>query len=132
MNRTIAVVGVVASTVVATALTAVPVSASESEAKSETLYVCAKGTPIWFNWSGKNPKTCQGVYKIERDGVEKLRIDNRKIKNWGDFVKALNAGWSSAQNWCSKNTLTCTVMTGVGVALISPLLSVSSKNASEA
>jgi uncharacterized membrane protein len=97
---------------------AVPASAAGS-----TNYACFNygGAPQQLT-SKSNPKNCNGIYKISKDGKVVASIDNRKIKNWTQFVAAVNRGNKSAQKWCSDNSLSCGVLTSIGSLLLGGVL----------
>lgn len=115
------IAGVSAALLLTAGLTLAPAPPARA---SNTYYACGMGTPIPFNWAGKNPKECKGVYKIEVGGVSKLTIDNRRVKDWNGLIKRFSEGYASAQKWCASNSLTCTVVTTVGLALVKPLWSI--------
>jgi hypothetical protein len=79
---------------------------------------CYGGTTV-YDWTGKDPSTCQsGSYVLLKDWQVVLRIEPGRSDVWG----AVKQGYAAAQQWCSQNSLTCTVMTGIGVAIVSPLI----------
>lgn len=96
--------------------------AAPAAAKSNVQYLCFSGTQ-WYNWAGKNPKKCKN-YAIMKDGKKVLHIkaSSDKSKVWA----ALGKGYRAANDWCNHNTLTCSILTGIGVTLLSPLLQISS------
>lgn len=78
---------------------------------------CSGGT-TFYDWSGKNPKDCKsGVYLMVRDGKEVL-----KMKTDRPWWEGMQEGYEAAQKWCSENTLTCNILTSVGIAAVMPLL----------
>jgi hypothetical protein len=81
---------------------------------------CIYGTTV-ADWTGKNPQDCTGA------GTYAL------LQNWNVVLKiypttdstawnVMREGYSSAQSWCSSNSLTCGVLTSAGVSIAVILL----------
>jgi hypothetical protein len=77
-------------------------------------------------WTGKNPKDCKARYQLydTSRGRGALVLDIAKNGTSSvSFWAAIQKGYAAAQKWCSQNSLTCTVIVSVGVALVAPLAS---------
>lgn len=92
--------------------------------------VCWKPNPkvagsTTTSWNGKNPKDCNARYQLydTSRGRGALVIDINKTANTTAFWSAVSRGYSAAQTWCNKNSLSCSILVSVGVALLQPLTS---------
>lgn len=94
-------------------------AAAPASAASDVNYACYNyvGAPQQLT-AKSDPKKCNGIYRISKDGKVVVQIDNRKIKNWSQFVAAVKRGNASAQKWCSDNSLSCGIMTSIGSLLL--------------
>lgn len=99
----------------ATGISAAPAQASQADGNYAT---CQSGTTAVY-WTGKDPSECQsGTYTLYKDDQRVLQMEPTK-----DGWAAMKKEYAAAQKWCSDNALTCTVITGVGIALVNPLIS---------
>lgn len=103
--------------------------ATPAVAATPTRALCGNSTV----WDGKDPNTCDGIYRLydltssQHGGKVIFQVDNtnyaaRQAGAWA----AVKGGYDAANAWCADNSLTCTVVTAVAVAVISPLLAPSS------
>lgn len=91
-----------------------PAQASVADGNYAT---CQSGTTV-ADFTGRDPSLCKTGYILYKDNKVVLHIRPTNKDVW----KAFKNGYSAAQDWCKNNSLTCTVVTGVGVALVSPLI----------
>ncbi|MGW9404785.1 hypothetical protein ACWGQ2_12580 [Arthrobacter sp. NPDC055585] len=97
------------------AFTATPAQASPADGNYAQ---CQVGTTVQ-DWTGKDPRDCTtGTYALLENWTVVLQIQPGQRDVWEEIKQ----GYEAAQAWCSNNSLTCTVVTGIGVALVSPLL----------
>lgn len=123
MKKLIATFGLVAA--MSASLTGVGVATAQpAQALDTTYYKCYIGTPTPLEWKNKNPASCNGIFRITRNAKTLFALDGRKVKNYDDMVKNLKGEYKAAQKWCADNSLTCTVVTSVGLALVQPLWSI--------
>ncbi|WFR68370.1 hypothetical protein P9139_09290 [Curtobacterium flaccumfaciens] len=75
------------------------------------------------DWSGKNPKSCNGSY-IMYDVSGRAPLNLVKIKNTKhvSFQKFVTSEYKAAQKWCSNNSFTCTLLSAVGFGRIAKFL----------
>ncbi|WP_022907679.1 hypothetical protein [Curtobacterium sp. B18] len=100
------------------------VAVSPAEASSTPHYLCYRGTSIPQNLTANtSPKKCNGIYRITVGGKMVAQVDNRKVKNWADFSRRMQAGYQASQRWCAQNSLTCTIVTSVGSLLLGGVFS---------
>ncbi|MBD8104741.1 hypothetical protein [Plantibacter sp. CFBP 8775] len=103
--------------------------ATPAAAATPTRALCGNSTV----WDGKDPDTCDGIYRLydlsssQHGGKIIFQVDNtnyaaRQAGAWA----AVKGGYEAANDWCADNVLTCTVVTGIGIAIVSPLLAPSS------
>lgn len=78
------------------------------------------------SWDGKDPQSCATTYWIEKNGTKVMQLNvgeaNRakiRAKMWG----AMKGDYDAAQDWCSGNSLTCTLVTSAGFAILGGILS---------
>lgn len=120
-----------ALTLVAVGIVGQGTTASVSAANAASYSaVCWKPNPkvpgsTTTSWNGKNPKDCNARYQLydTSRGRGALVIDINKKANTTAFWKAVSQGYSAAQTWCSKNSMSCSILVSVGVALLQPLTS---------
>ena len=99
---------------------------SAAEAAPATSAICIVSTRSGIaskDWDGKNPKTCKGTYQLwdisrGRTGL----LLEVKSPNWVDARTVFKKGYKDAQKWCSNNSLTCNIVTSVGVSIVLGLL----------
>ncbi|ARC58195.1 hypothetical protein AS850_14010 [Frondihabitans sp. 762G35] len=92
-------------------------------ASSDVVYACYGGgsAPTIYS-STTSPSRCNGIYRIQKNGVTVVQIDRRRVKDWNGFVKSVRALHGDANRWCSTHALDCTVLAGIGITLLAPLL----------
>lgn len=104
-------------------------AAEPANAAASTTSVCWKPNPkvpgsSTTVWNGKNPKDCHARYQLYdiRNSRPVLVLDlNKPAVDSAAFWKAIAAGYTASQKWCAQNSLTCTIIVSVGVALVAPL-----------
>lgn len=106
------------------AFTTVPTAAPAEAARiPPTVAVCDKATGGRVAWNNKNPAWCPGQYTLydmtmwSRPRVI-LQVGRVTTYTWRSLVRDLNA----AQRWCNRNSLTCELITGLGLLLVAPLV----------
>jgi len=100
------------------------VAAAPAQASTTPYYLCYRGTSIPQNLTANtSPKKCNGIYRITVSGKIVAQVDNRKVKNWADFSKRMQAGYAASQKWCAQNSLTCTIATSLGSLLLGGVFS---------
>lgn len=105
------VMGVVASPVGAT-----PSYAASTRAICYTAQSYQQGTQ---DWAGKNPKSCPGSYQLyDMSGPRPALIMQIRNTKAVSFQQLIAKEYADAQRWCSNNSLTCTIITGVAFALV--------------
>lgn len=91
-------------------------NAPPASASAALKYTCWSGGSIpQYLTKSSDPRKCRGLYKISKSGKYVAVLDNRRVKNFSDLKKRIKQGYTSMQKWCSSNSLTCAVMTSVGV-----------------
>jgi len=89
---------------------------------SASCYTTQGGKLVSLNWKGKDPSACKGTYYLyDISGSVPLRlleIHNAPVSAWQYFRQ----GYTKAQQWCASNSLTCAVVTAIGVAIVQPLI----------
>jgi hypothetical protein len=80
------------------------------------------------NWDKKSPEKCNGVYRLYDlygggpRGTIIFQVNNTNYAaNKKAMEKAITSGYKAANKWCGQNSLTCSIVTGVAVAILSPL-----------
>jgi hypothetical protein len=79
----------------------------------------AGGSTKTFDWTGKNPSTCGQYYRLYVNGKLVFAAQTRSGPNiWG----VVGQGYTALQKWCSRNSMTCGVVTSVGTLAVASLL----------
>jgi hypothetical protein len=105
------------------ALVTVPLAAAPADAAPRhTVAVCdtAKGR---VHWNGKSPHKCPGRYILYdmtmwRNPKALIVMGRAPLYTWKSLVRDVN----SANRWCNRNSLTCQLITGVGLMIIAPIV----------
>lgn len=106
------------------ALVSVPLSAAPADAAPRhTVAVCdtSRGR---VSWNGKSPHRCPGRY-ILYDMTMWSRpkalivVGRAPLYTWKSLVR----DWKAANRWCNQNSLTCQLLTSVGLLVIAPIVS---------
>lgn len=77
------------------------------------------GTP----WTGKDPTDCKGEYRLYdiSRGRPALIVQVKNTRTVG-FKEAVAGDYASAQDWCSDNSLTCSILTAGGFFILGLLV----------
>ncbi|GAA3336685.1 hypothetical protein GCM10017714_35000 [Curtobacterium pusillum] len=95
------------------------VAAVPAQASTAPKYLCYNNGSVPKQLTANtSPKTCNGIYRITVSGKMVAQLDNRRVKNYADLLKRLQAGYTASQKWCAQNSLTCTIVTSVGSLLL--------------
>lgn len=70
------------------------------------------------DWTNKKAVDCSGVYSLRKNGKTIFTVTPSE-RSWQN----MRASYSNAQKWCSKNSMTCSLLIGVASTLVAPLLS---------
>lgn len=72
-----------------------------------------------YDWTGRNPSTCGQYYRLYINGKVVFAAQSRSGPNiWG----VVGQGYTALQKWCSRNSMTCGVVTSVGTLAVASLL----------
>lgn len=104
---------------------AVSVSAPPGAVLAAASAVAAKAGPQrWAicgstNWGSKNPKTCKSSYTVyEWNTAMQRPVIKFQVTNGTNIWPYVAKGYQATQDWCAKNSLTCGVITSVGVTIV--------------
>lgn len=99
-------------------LTAGPAQASPADGNYAQ---CIYGTTV-ADWTGKNPRDCTtaGTYALLQNWNVVLKIYPTTDSSMAWNV--IQEGYTSAQSWCSSNSMTCGILTSAGVTADAILL----------
>lgn len=92
---------------------------------TEASAVTARGaTQRWAicgttNWGSKNPKTCKSSYTVyDWNSAMQRPVIKFQVTNGTNIWPYVAKGYKATQDWCSKNSLTCGIITSVGVTIV--------------
>lgn len=102
----------------------ITVSALSLDASRTVVLAAKSGPQRWgicgsTNWGTKNPKTCKSTYKVYEWSTAMQRpVLKFQVTKGTNIWPYVAKGYKATQDWCAKNSLTCGVITSVGVTIV--------------